>query len=210
MTGPAGRVWLVDDDADLRRSIDWLLRSVGLEVHSYGSASEFLNRAELSLCGCLLTDVRMPGLSGIELLERLQARQTAPATVVMTLHGDAPTAVRAMKAGAFDFIEKPFREQDLIDTMHRALVHAEKLAGRRHQQLAAHAAWQGLTARERDVFERVTAGHTNKECARELNLSVRTVELHRAHVMEKLGAATLSDLIMLKLRARGEWTEPGE
>lgn len=203
MTQPAGRVWLVDDDADLRRSIEWLLRSVGLEVHAYGSATEFLERADLSMHGCLLTDVRMPGLSGIELLERLKAMQTAPVSVVMTLHGDAPTAVRAMKAGAFDFIEKPFREQDLIDAVHRALVHGEKSAVRRSKLLAARSAMAALTPRERDVFDRVSAGRMNKEVARDLNLSVRTVELHRAHVMEKLGAATLSELVMLRLLVDG-------
>ena len=204
MAAEAGRVWLVDDEPALRQAIAATLASVGLDVRAYASAQAFLDETDRCRHGCLVTDVRMPGMSGIDLLERLQADATLPAAVVMTLHGDAPTAVRAMKAGAFDFIEKPFRDQLLIDAVHRALLHGEKAAKKRERRQLARAALATLTAREREVFDHIVQGSMNKEMARAMNLSVRTVELHRAHVMNKTGAESLSALVTMGLLARDE------
>lgn len=194
------RVSVIDDDDDVRRSVEWALRAMGLEVRGYASALQYLQQRDPAAPppDCLLTDVNMPGMSGVELLETMTEAGTAPVCVVLTVCGDAATAVRAMKAGAFDYLEKPFQLQQLHDAVHKALAHGQKLAARRARQQDARDALATLSPREREIFDRVTGGRMNKSIAAELDLAVRTVEMHRARMMERLDAHNLSDLLMLK------------
>lgn len=197
------RVWVVEDDAELRAGLTRLLRSVGLKTEASASALEFLTLADIDEVECVLTDVRMPGMTGIELVERLAPRAPRPQVIVMTMHGDAPSAVRAMKAGAFDYIEKPLRELELIELVHKAISSARQQRVRQEHRRLARAALGALSPREREVMEQVVIGRMNKEIARLLNISVRTVELHRAKVMDKTGCATLTELVTLALTAAG-------
>lgn len=195
MTDPV--VFVVDDDDAVRQSIRLLLRSVGLVVETCASAREFLERWEPECPGCLVLDIRMPGMSGLELQARLAREAAAPPVVFITGHGDVSLAVRAMRDGAVDFIEKPFNDQDLIDRVQRAI----RLDGERRQAVArrqaAAARFATLTPREREVMLAVVAGHANKVVAIDLGLSERTVEIHRSRVMEKSGARSLPELVRL-------------
>jgi two-component system response regulator FixJ len=192
------RVYVVDDEADVRDSVTLLLRSVALRTATFADAAGFLDayRPE-TRPACLLTDLRMPGMCGLELFLALRQRGCRMPAVIMTGHGEVGVAVRAMKAGVFDFIEKPFRGQDLIEVVQQALrrcsQNIDEAASRREVEVRAAT----LTPREREVMALVVRGERNKAIARELDLSVRTVELHRARIMEKLGVRTLSDLVRM-------------
>jgi len=201
-------VFVVDDDDAVRGSLRLLLKSVGLAAQPYGSAQEFLQHYTPEQPGCLVLDVRMPGMSGLELQQQLNVRGAVLPVIFITGHGDVPMAVEAMQHGAFDFLQKPFRDQDLIDRIQRAL---EKDRGyrqelRKREQIRERR--DSLTPREQEVLELVTSGKANKVMAADLGVSQRTVEIHRARVMEKMGAASLAQLVrmVIDLRSEGEET----
>jgi two-component system response regulator FixJ len=197
-------VHVIDDEADVRDAVALLLKSVGLRSALYASAPEFL-AAPMRGPGCIVVDVRLPGLSGLELLERLAREGQAMPVIVMTGHGDIPMAVRAMRAGALDFIEKPFHDQALLDRIHEAIERSSRLqddVGERDRLLRRHAL---LTHREKEVMSQVVDGRPNKLIADALGLSIRTVETHRAHIMDKMQAKSLSHLVRMAMEVgKGE------
>jgi len=188
-------VYVVDDDRAVRESVALLLRSVGLEVVTFESAAAFLAGAGTPAAACLVLDMRMPGMSGLELQRELASRGCTIPIIFITGHGDVPMAVSAMKAGAVDFLEKPFNDQELIDRVQQALKAALDAAAAGAEIEDLRARHGRLTAREREVFDRVVCGQANKLIAAELGLSERTIEIHRAHVMTKMGATTLAELV---------------
>ena len=192
-------VFVVDDDEPVRDAIGMLLDTVGMDYASYDSAQAFLDDYDPARRGCLVLDIRMPGMSGLELQQRLSEMGAQIPIVFITGHGDVPMAVEAMKRGAVDFIRKPFRDQELLDRIHEAL--AEE-ADRRAQAQSADDLRRrvaALTPREREVFLRVADGQANKVVAIELGISERTVEIHRSQVMQKTRARSLADLVRIKL-----------
>lgn len=188
-------IHLVDDEATVRRSLRWLLESVDLQVEEYSDAFSFLKHAELHRPGCVLLDIRMPGMSGLSLQAELASRAPELPVIFMTGHGDVPMAVRAMKAGAFDFFEKPYNDQLLLDTVMRALEdHRARLAQRsRMQPLEQLKAT--LTPRESQVLTLLLQGTPSKRIADQLNISVSTVDVHRHHVMVKMQVDSLAELL---------------
>ena len=194
-------VFIVDDDPALRDSLLWLIGSIGLRGETFASAEEYLEQFSPDRHGCLLLDVRMPGLSGLELNERLSKERGAPPVIILTGHGDVPMAVRALKAGAFDFIEKPFSDQILLERIHKALLLDERRRAELEQVLSVEERLATLTAREREVFEVVVEGKPNKVIASDLGLSQKTVEVHRAHVMDKMRAESLAALVRMAVIA---------
>jgi two-component system, LuxR family, response regulator FixJ len=194
-------IFVVDDDDAVRTSLRLLLKSVGLPVETFGAAQEFLDAFDAERAGCLVLDIRMPGMSGLELQQRLNEMHAIIPIVFITGHGDVPMAVEAMQHGAVDFIQKPFRDQDLIDRINQALEKdRENRAGLRERDAIRHR-MQQLTPREREVLELVTKGKANKVIAGDLNVSQRTVEIHRARVMEKMGASSLAHLVRMVIEA---------
>lgn len=194
-------VHVVDDDLAVRRSLAFLFASDGLPVRLHESASAFLDGLEAMQPGCLLTDVRMPGLDGIELLRRLKARGLGFPVIVMTGHADVPLAVEAMKEGAVDFIEKPFNDHLLLAAVRGALARRSVAGETDARTVAARERLAGLTAREAQVLKGLVAGKPNKVIAYDLGISARTVEIHRAHVMTKMQAGSLSELVRLSMLA---------
>lgn len=192
-------VHLIDDDEDVRRALAFLLGTAGLAVQVYESASDFLARQDASATGCIVTDVRMPGIDGLELLRRLREKECAAPVIVMTGHADVPMAVDAMKNGAVDFIEKPFADASLLDAIARAIKLSERPAVP-GQDPAARERFATLSDRERQVLSGLLAGLPNKAIAYDLGLSPRTVEVHRANVMSKTGVSSLSELVRLALQ----------
>jgi len=188
-------VYLVDDDEAIRDSLGLLLRSVGLDCAVYASALEFLGAYDPARHSCLVADIRMPGLSGLELQQRLNEQHASVPVIFITGHGDVPMAVNAMKSGAADFIQKPFRDQDLIDRIHKALAKDREQRASRAEEDAVRARLATLTPRETEVMRRVVRGQANKVIALDLGVSQRTVELHRARVMRKLKMRSLADLV---------------
>jgi len=188
-------IYLVDDDEAVRDSLGMLFESIGIKHEAYGSALDFLERYDAGRHSCLVADIRMPGLSGLELQQRLNDQRAEVPVIFITGHGDVPMAVTAMKSGAADFIQKPFRDQDLIDRINKAL--ARDLERRRG--LAEENEIRGrialLTPREKEVMERVVRGQANKVIAMDLGVSQRTVELHRARVMKKLRLRSVAELV---------------
>jgi two-component system response regulator FixJ len=193
-------VFVVDDDADVRDSLGILLGSVGFAVETFASARDFLATDALSRPGCVVADIRMPDMDGLELQEELGRRRTKLPVIIITGHGDVPLAVRAMKAGAVDFLEKPFEEDRLIASVKRAFAAGQALHNQATAVEAITARIGQLTGREREVLALVVAGRANKEIARELKISPRTVEIHRAHVMEKMEADSLAELVRITMR----------
>ena len=192
---PRETVFIVDDDDAVRDSLQVLLESAGLTVEAFASPTAFLGSSAPERPGCLLVDVRMPEMDGIELQEALTAANRRLPVIVMTGHADVPLAVRAMKAGAVDFIEKPFDDEVIIETVRRAL----ELRPAANPEIAQRLAL--LTPREREVLEGLVAGRANKVIAFDLDISPRTVEIHRARVMEKMQARSLSQLVRMALEA---------
>jgi two-component system response regulator FixJ len=188
-------VYLVDDDDAVRDSLGLLLRSVGLECQLYSSALDFLEHYDSKQHACLVADIRMPGLSGLELQQRLNEQRAEIPVIFITGHGDVPMAVNAMKAGAADFVQKPFRDQDLLDRIHKALEQDKERRASRAEQEVIRARVKLLTPRETEVMERVVRGQANKVIAMDLGVSQRTVELHRARVMRKLKMRSLAELV---------------
>jgi two-component system response regulator FixJ len=194
-------VHVIDDDEAVRESIDFLLRAAGLSVRTYDSATSFLEAAPKIAAGCIITDVRMPGLSGLELLRRLQEMQIGLPVIVITGHGDVPLAVEAMKWGAVDFLEKPFDDDVLLASVRAALNRSEESAAVEAERAEIRARIAALTQRERDVLEGLVAGHPNKIIAFKLEISPRTVEIYRANLMTKMKAGSLSELVRMALVA---------
>jgi len=197
MTDAEALVFVVDDDASLRASLENLLRSVGLRVAAFASAQEFLSSPRPDVPGCLVLDVRLPGLSGLELQQRLAAGDLAMPIIFITGHGDIPMSVQAMKAGAVEFLTKPFRDQDLLDAVHQALARDRAVREQRAKSEELHRRYRALTPRERDVLARVVTGLLNKQIAGELGTSEAAVKVHRQHVMAKMGAGSLAELVRM-------------
>jgi two-component system, LuxR family, response regulator FixJ len=195
-------VFVVDDDAAVRSGLVFLLQAAGYAVHPFPSAAAFLDGYEPARRGCLLLDVRMPHMTGLELQNELNARGWQIPAIFITGHGTVPIAIAAMKAGAFDFIEKPLREAVLLESVERALRRAETTheEGLQVAELKTRAAL--LTAREREVLDLVATGESNKAIARRLGISFRTVELHRSHILEKMQARTASELVRMAILLR--------
>ncbi len=192
-------VIVVDDDEHVRDSMRALLESAGYAVRDFASASAAL-AADISDSGCLIADIRMPEMDGLELQEHLGNRSSIP-VIVITGHGDVPLAVRAMKAGAVDFIEKPFDDEIMLRSVQRAIEIAAHVRSRTADARAAQQLLSLLTPRERNVLEQLVAGRSNKVAAYELGISPRTIEIHRAHIMDKMNARSLSDLVRVSLAA---------
>ena len=195
MKGAGPLVYLVDDDDAVRDSLGLLLRSIGLDCELYASALDFLEHYDPKRHACLVADIRMPGLSGLELQQRLNEQRAEIPMIFITGHGDVPMAVNAMKAGAADFIQKPFRDQDLIDRIHKALEQDKARRISRAEEDTIRARLALLTPRETEVMQRVVRGQANKVIAMDLGVSQRTVELHRARVMRKLKMRSLAELV---------------
>ena len=194
-------VHVIDDDDAVRHSLEFLLRTAKLEVRAYDSAAAFLNALPGLAAGCVVTDVRMPDLSGIDLLRRLRERGVSMPVIVMTGHGDVPLAVEAMKLGAVDFFEKPFDDDALLVAVRAALGAFEKGARQEAERSELHARLDTLSAREREVLDGLVAGLPNKIIAYDLGISPRTVEIYRANVMTKMKAGSLSELVRMALVA---------
>ena len=188
-------VFVVDDDASLRASLQDLLESVGLRVAACASAQEFLRCPHPEGPSCLVLDVRLPGLSGLELQQRLAAGDLAIPIIFITGHGDIPMSVQAMKAGAMDFLSKPFRDQDLLDAVHQALARDRQARAQQVERAALRRRFEALTPRQRDVMAWMVAGLLTKQIAGELGTSEATVKTHRKQVMTKMRAESLADLI---------------
>ena len=195
MNNDAPLVYVVDDDEAVRDSLKLLLESVGLASEIYPSAAAFLAAYDPNKHCCLVADIRMPGLSGLELQQRLLEQKTEIPIIFITGHGDVPMAVNAMKMGATDFIQKPFRDQELIDRIHKALKHDKQRQALRNEERVIRQRLASLTPREAEVMQRVVSGQANKVIAMDLGVSQRTVELHRARVMRKLRMRSLAELV---------------
>ena len=198
-----GTVYVVDDDEAVRDSIQWLLEGQDYRVRCFESAEVFLARYDPREVACLIIDIRMNGMSGLDLQDRLLERQSPLPVAFITGHGDVPLAVDTMKKGAMDFIEKPFKENELVSLVERMLAQA-RISFAEHQQAASRDALLAkLTGREAQVLERIVAGRLNKQIADDLGISIKTVEAHRANIMEKLGANTVADLLKIALGQNG-------
>jgi two-component system response regulator FixJ len=194
-------VFIVDDDAAIRFAMQALMDSVNLNHEIFGSADEFLEKVGDQRPGCLVLDIRMPGLGGLELQEELIKRGNTLPIIFITGHGDVPMAVEAMQKGAVDFIQKPFRDQELLDRIREALATDEERRESQKHHAEVSSRLERLTNREREVFDLVVTGKPNKVIAYELGVSQRTVEIHRARVMEKMQARSLADLVKMHMEA---------
>jgi two-component system response regulator FixJ len=197
MMNASRTVFVVDDDDSVRRALALLLDSVGMKVVEYGSAEAFLTGYDPEDPGCLVLDVRMPNMSGLDLQKELRARSLEIPIVFITGHGDVPMSVQAMKKGAIDFLLKPFNDQQLLDAVHKALYTDSRLRGRRARRIEARTLLDTLTPREREVFALVVEGSTNKEIGNILGAAEPTIKIHRGRVMHKLQAESVPDLVHL-------------
>jgi len=200
---PEQIIYLVDDDEALRDSLAWLLESQGFKVAAFASAEDFLKAWRPEFNGCLLLDVRMPGMSGLELHERLRAQYSTLPIIFITGHGDVPMAVAALKKGAVDFIEKPFNDTELLRLVSQCLVTEQEHRARRRQDAEVSRRLDQLTQREREVLDLIIAGKLNKQIADVLGISIKTVEVHRARVMEKMAAQSLAELVQSVMAIEG-------
>jgi two-component system, LuxR family, response regulator FixJ len=194
-------VFVVDDDQAMRNSLKWLIESVSMQVETFESANAFIQSYYPGRSGCLLLDVRMPGMSGLELQEYLLVNQIAIPVIIITGHGDVPMAVRAMKAGAVDFIEKPFNDELLLESIRQAMALDARQRDMQAQRAEIATRLARLTPREHEVMVMVTNGQANKEIANTLGVSSKTVEAHRARVMEKMEADSLAELVRMAINA---------
>ncbi|MES9850944.1 MAG: response regulator transcription factor [Candidatus Thiodiazotropha sp. L084R] len=197
-------VFVVDDDEEVRSALKLLFESVGLPVICFASALEYLDRFDGSLPGCLVVDIRMPGMSGLDMQEKLSEYPIFPPVIIITGHGDVPMAVRAVQAGAVDFIEKPFRDQILLDSVHRAIEMDAKKRGEASRLSEIREHLSQLTPREREVLDLVISGMRNKNISEQLGITLSTVEAHRSRVMEKMQADSLSHLMRMMLTLEQE------
>lgn len=189
-------VYVVDDDEALRKTIEWLFATVDLKVQTFESGEQFLDRFAGTDCpGCIVLDVLMPGMGGLDVQLALKARDCPLPVVILTGHGDAPMAARAIKDGAFDFVEKPFNNQTLLDIVRKAIQESEALIQARRRRDEIHRRLQSLSKRERQVFHLILKGKSNLEMAGDLGISRRTIEVHRAKLMEKMAAGSIAELM---------------
>ena len=195
-------VFVVDDDEAVRQSLQLLAESVGYPVRAFGSAAEFLESYRPDQPGCLVLDIRMRGMSGLELQDWLAAQGLSLPIIFVTGHGDIPMAVQAMRAGAVDFIEKPYRDQELLDRIQQAIELDEQRRQQDHRRQQVSDRLDLLTPREREVMEHVVAGETNKQIAGALGISLRAVEAHRARVMERMAASSVAQLVQMVMTVR--------
>src|SRR5262245_46539829 len=198
---PSNLVHVIDDDDAMRDSLEFLLRTAKIEVRTYDSATAFLKATPDGTTGCVVTDVRMPGLSGIDLLRQLKARGSTMPVIVITGHGDIQLAVEAMKIGAADFLEKPFDDEALLVSVRAAMDRVQKDTQRAAERADLNNRLAALSTREREVLEGLVAGKPNKIIAFDLGISPRTVEIYRAHVMTKMNVGSLSELVRMALLA---------
>ena len=197
-------VYVVDDDGPFRESVAWLLESAGLTCRIFPSAADFLAAIDGATVGCLVTDLRMPGMSGLELQNVLNRDDFTLPVIVMTAHGDVDTAVQAMKNGAVEFIQKPFKEHAFLDMVNAAIAQSVRDAELRHSVVDAKMRLHSLSAREREVLDHIVDGNTNKATAAALDVSEKTVEAHRASIMQKLDVNSLASLMKLVLAAQSD------
>ena len=208
MTGSKATIYVVDDDEAVRGALRLLFRSVGLTAVTYSSGQAFLDDYSHDQPGCLVLDVRMPGMSGLELQHQLNARGAIIPVIFITGHGDVPMAVEAMQHGAFDFVQKPFRDQELLDRVHSALERDQESREQLRQTDGIRRRFASLTVREQEVLALMVRGAANKVIAGDLGVSQRTVEVHRAHVMDKMEARSIAQLVRMVVDA-GLVKEPG-
>lgn len=190
-------VYIVDDDPAVRDSLQWLVESVNLPVKAFGTGLEFLDSDAPHKPGCLILDIRMPGMSGVDVFEELKNINSTLPVIFLTGHGDVHLAVRAMKAGAFDFVEKPFNDQVLLDLVQKAIRHDSEHTTAKSKTDEIRTKIENLTAREKEVLDGVVGGRSNKVIAQDLGLSEKTIEFHRAKMMEKMNAPSLAVLIKM-------------
>ena len=195
MTETKPTIFIVDDDPSVRDSMKLMLESVGFNVKTFVSAQDFLKANLQEDLGCLILDVRMPGISGLDLQEKLVSAKTPLPVIFITGHGTVPMSVRAMKAGAVDFLQKPFEEQDLLDAINRAITQQRERKSKKDEADKLQQRLKALTSREYEVFSLLVTGMANKEIAHKLGTSERTVKAHRAQIMEKMNAGSLADLV---------------
>jgi FixJ family two-component response regulator len=204
MTDEAGTtqqtVFIVDDDEAMRDSLAWLLESNGLRVRSFESGEAFLDAWRADMAGCLVLDVRMPGISGLELHERLQALNSPLPIIFVTGHGDVPMAVSALKKGAADFIEKPFNDKEILRLIEQCLATDREQQSRRRRYAEISGRLAALTPREREVMDLMAAGRLNKQIADDLGISIKTVEVHRSRVMDKMEVRSVAELVQLVMK----------
>ncbi len=193
-------VFIVDDDDSVRHSLRWLLESVKLRVETFPSAEEFLQKVDTDHAGCLILDVRMPGMNGLELQQALIASTSTLPIIILTGHGDVPMAVRAMSEGAFDFVQKPFNGPQLLDRVEAAIARSEELLKEKNARNGLQSCYVTLTPRERQVMDMIASGKANKVIAVDMGIGQRTVEVHRHRVMEKMQAHSVAELIHFYLQ----------
>lgn len=198
-SGPPLTVFIVDDDDAMRRGLEFLVSSAGYEARAFESAHAFLDYYQPSMRGCLLLDVRMPGMGGLELLDHMRAKGIAIPVIFVTAFGNIPMAVRAVKTGAYDFIEKPFEGAELLARVRKALAQAQRPPVRSQNCDDLRSRLDSLTPREREVMDRVVVGMLNKQIAGELGISIKTVENHRAQVMGKMRVQSLAELVRMAI-----------
>ena len=201
MTDTPSTVYVVDDDAGMLESTQWLLESVGLHVEAYRDGREFLETLSNDTNGCVILDVRMPGLGGLNVQEQLQKRNSPLPIIFVSGHADVPIVVRAFKSGAFDFIEKPFNEQLLLDSVQQALQKHQQTSLQQRGDENTEALIATLPRRERDVFLPLAQGYTSREIAEQLNVSIKTIDLYRSRVMKRLGAERVPDVTGIAIAA---------
>ena len=200
MTGQC--VYIVDDDEPMRDSLQWLLESQGFAVTAFASAEDFLVACSDGMAGCIVLDVRMPGMSGLELYEKLNARQCTLPVIFITGHGDVPMAVSALKKGAVDFIEKPFGDKDMLRLIEQCLELDRNNREKQQKAVGVKRRLANLTEREVEVMDLILAGKLNKQIADVLNISIKTVEVHRGRIMDKMEARTVAELVQAVMRGR--------
>lgn len=196
-------VFVVDDEASVRSSLQWLLESIRLKVETFESAEAFLSRVIADRAGCIVLDVRMPGMSGPELMDRLNEMHVTMPIIFLSAHGDVPLAVRTMKGGALDFLQKPYNNQQFLERVRQALDLDAKNRSLRKQQGDTASRIDALSGREREILDLVIEGQSNKIIGRALGISYKTVEAHRARLMRKMGVASFAELMQVVLAFRG-------
>ena len=200
MTNGNFSIYIIDDDRGMRESLTWLVKSSGYQAFAFDSAEAFLARLPGDTLGCIIADIRMAGISGLELHDRLRQKQFPLPMIIITGHGDVAMAVKALKDGVFDFVEKPFDDTAILESIHSAVQHCEHRQEERSMQEMLRGRFETLTGREKEVMDKIVLGLSNKQIAAALGISIKTVEVHRARVMEKMQASSLAALVRMSLK----------